>query len=214
MTHGREQAGGSGKRTGHWAGAAASSSGTEACLRYSATLRPAAAASSGGPARCPCAAAGADQVAGCLAPLVAAHMPHIPALRHAQPPSLALADGLPPASFAAWDAARTRTAVKGDISSFVLGVLINLAALHSLNLDSRGRSYLACLSVIYLRGLWMCVCHPEAHRVQPRSGPRSRCGAAAASGGTAAGLLSGTCSAHLPPCIPGAGAQGEGAAYA
>ena len=45
-------------------------------------------------------------------------------------------------------------------------VLINLAALYSLNLDSRGRSYLACLSVIYLRGLWMCVCHPEAHRVQ------------------------------------------------
>ena len=213
MTHGREQAGGSGKRTGHWAGAAASSSGTEACLRCSATLCPAAAASSGGPARCPCAAAGADQVAGCLAPLVAAHMPHIPALRHAQPPSLALADGLPPASFAAWDAARTRTAVKGDISSFVLGVLINLAALHSLNLDSRGRSYLACLSVIYLRGLWMCVCHPEAHRVQrPQWAAlqvRRRGSERGHRGRPAAGYMQGLPGA---PCIvPRQGAPGRGA---
>jgi hypothetical protein len=181
-------------------------------LSVSGRPAPAAAAAAAAPSRSTLHALTNSPTA--FAPLVAVNMPYAPVLRRAHPLGLAHAEGLPPASFAAWDAARTRTAVKADISSFVLGVLINMAALHSLNLDSRGRSYLACLSVIYLRGLWMCVCHPEAHRVQPRSGPRSRCGAAAASGGTAAGLLSGTCSAHLPPCIPGAGAQGEGAAYA
>ena len=57
-------------------------------------------------------------------------------------------------------------AVKLDRASLIVGLLLNFSSLYSLQLDSRGRAYFACLSAIYIGGLMMAWRHPRAHSLQ------------------------------------------------